>query len=235
METGQVGVGVIERMIRIIKKYGRWRTFEAIVVILAVFYLLHNISNIPHIIENVFEIRTERIQEQHDEAVETRRAIKPKIDDILQRTLSHLNADRAFVMEMHNGTNNTAGLPFIYGEMTYETVNHNISHVDEDYISINLSRFNFPLYLQQNRIFYGSMEELKKVDEKLATRMISNDVSYFGIISMHGVSNELGYFGVSYCHGHKPATEESIIEQLTLCSQKLSILLDSASIVDDKE
>ena len=138
-------------------------------------------------------------------------------------------------MEMHNGTNNTAGLPFIYGEMTYETVNHNISHVDEDYISINLSRFNFPLYLQQNRIFYGSMEELKKVDEKLATRMISNDVSYFGIISMHGVSNELGYFGVSYCHGHKPATEESIIEQLTLCSQKLSILLDSASIVDDKE
>ncbi len=177
MEPGQVGVGVIERMIRIIKKYGRLRTLEAIIVILSVCYLLHNLSNIPQIINNVFDVRTERIQEQHDEAVEARRAIKPKIDDILDRTLSYLNADRVFVMEMHNGTNNTAGLPFIYGEMTYETVNHNISHVDEDYISINLSRFDFPMYLRQNRIFYGSIEELKKIDEKLATRMISNDVS----------------------------------------------------------
>lgn len=233
METGHTSVGVIERMIKIIKKYGRWRTFEAIVVILSVFYLLHNISNLPRIIENVFEIRTERIQMKHDEAVRTRREIKPEIDDIMNHTLSYLNADRVFVMEMHNGTNNTAGLPFIYGEMTYEEVSRGVNHVDEDYISINLSRFDFPLYLRQNRIFYGSIEELKKIDEKLAMRMISNDVTYFAIISMHGVANELGYFGVTYCNGKVPPMEENIIEQLTLCSQKLAILLDSSSNIDN--
>lgn len=222
-------VGVIEKTIKIINKYGIFKIAEALIVIGAFLYLVHNVSNIPQIVDNVFRNRTERVQIEHDAAVETRRNIKPEVDEILNRTISYLNADRIFVIELHNGTNNTAGLPFIYGEMTYEEVRNNVYHIDEDYISVNLSRFNFPLYLRQNRIFYGTIDELKKIDDKLAARMSANDVTYFGIISMHGINNELGYFGISYCGNNKPASEENIIEQLTICSQKLAILLDSCN------
>ena len=231
METGQVGV--IEKTIKIINKYGIFKIVEALVVITAFLYIVHNVSNIPRIVDSVFRNRTERIQIEHDAAVEARRNIRPEIDDILKRTISYLNADRIFIIEMHNGTNNTAGLPFIYGEMTYEEVKNGITHIDEDYTSVNLSRFEFPMFLRQNRVFIGSIDELRKIDDKLATRMSSNDVTYFGIISMHGITNELGYFGVSYCNGNKPASVENIIEQMTICSQKLSILLDSSNIESD--
>ena len=230
---GTEQVGIIEKTIRIINKYGIFKIVEALVVIAAFLYIVHNVSNLPHIVESVFKNRTERIQFEHDAAVEARRNIRPEIDDILGRTLSYLNADRIFVIELHNGTNNTAGLPFVYGEMTYEEVKNGVTHIDEDYTSLNLSRFEFPMYLRLNREFCGSIEELRKVDDKLATRMTSNDVTYFGIISIHGLTNELGYFGVSYCNGSKPASMNEIREQLTIGSQKLSILLDSSNIDPD--
>lgn len=227
-------VGVIEKTIKIINKYGIFKIVEALIVIGAFLYLVHNVSNIPQIVDNVFKNRTERVQYEHDVALETRRNIKPEVDDILRRTISQLNADRIFVMELHNGTNNTAGLPFIYGEMTYEEVKTGVHHVDEDYISINLSRFDFPLYLRRNRVFCGTIDELKKIDDKLAMRMSANGVTYFAIMSMHGITNELGYFGVSYCGNSKPAALENILEQLTICSQKLAILLDSSNAISEK-
>lgn len=79
-------------------------------------------------------------------------------------------------------------------------------------------------------MFFGTIDELREIDDKLAMRMESNEVTYIAIISMHGVSNELGYFGITYCNGDKPAEEEMIVKHLTICSQKLSILLDSASV-----
>jgi len=234
MEMGQMIIGAIvagiDRLIRIVKKYGIWRVIEAIVILTAALYLIHNVSNIPQIVSDVFSHNKQQELVKHDAAIKTRRAIRPEIDDILHRSLSYLNADRVFIMELHNGTNSMSGLPFIYGEMTYEDAKTGISHIDEDYVSINLSRFEFPIYLKNNRMFYGTIEELSEIDEKLAMRMKSNEATYIAIISLHGVTNELGYFGLTYCNGNKPADEESIREQLTICSQKLAILLDSASV-----
>lgn len=234
MEMGQIIIGAIvagiDRLIKIIKKHGIWRVIEAIVILSSAVYLVYNVSNIPEIVSDVFSHNKEKELVRHDAAINTRHTIRPEIDDILHRALSYLNADRVFIMELHNGTNNTAGLPFIYGEMTYEEAKTGIIHIDEDYVSINLSRFEFPMYLMKNRMFYGSIDDLRKVDDKLAMRMESNEATYIAIISLHGVTNELGYFGVTYCNGNKPADEESIMEQLTICSQKLSILLDSVSV-----
>ena len=229
MIIGAIVAG-IDKLIRIVKKHGIWRVIEAIVILTAALYLIHNVSNIPQIVSDVFSHNKQQEIVEHDAAIKTRRAIRPEIDDILHRSLSYLNADRVFIMELHNGTNSMAGLPFIYGEMTYEDAKTGVSHIDEDYVSINLSRFEFPIYLKNNRMFYGTIEELSEIDEKLAMRMKSNEATYIAIVSLHGVTNELGYFGLTYCNGNKPADEESIREQLTVCSQKLSILLDSSSV-----
>jgi hypothetical protein len=128
---------------------------------------------------------------------------------------------------MHNGTNNVAGLPFIYGEMTYEEVRSNISHVDEDYTSINLSRFSFPMFIEKNHIWYGTVDELKAIDPKISGRLASNDVTYLAIIDLHGVVNSLGYFGFTYCNGKVVPNSKEIETHLMSTAQKLSILLDS--------
>lgn len=228
MEMEHMGhVGFLERMIKMMDKYGLWKIFQATLVLAGFLYIMYNVQNLPEIVSGAFSRETEIRQEQHDAAVEVRRSIKPNVDILLKEALSTLNADRAFILEMHNGTNNVAGLPFIYGEMTYEEVRKHIAHVDEDYTSINLSRFTFPMYLEKNHMWHGSIDKLSSIDSKLASRLASNDVTYFAIISLHGVNNELGYFGFSFCNNKQTPNENEIEKCLTSTAQKLSILLDS--------
>ena len=220
-------ISVLERMIKMMDKYGFWKIFQAILVLTGFLYIIYHVQNLPEIVSGAFSRQTELRQEEHDAAVEVRRSIKPSVDILLKDALSTLNADRAFVLEMHNGTNNVAGLPFIYGEMTYEEVRNHITHVDEDYTSINLSRFNFPLFLEKNHMWYGTINQLSSIDSKLAARLTSNDVTYFAVIELYGVSNELGYLGFSFCNGKTPPDDKEIEKCLTSTAQRLSILLDS--------
>ena len=220
-------VGFLERMIKMMDKYGLWKIFQATLVLAGFLYIMYNVQNLPEIVSGAFSRQSEISQEQHDAAVEVRRSIKPNIDILLKDALSEMNADRAFVIEMHNGTNNVAGLPFIYGEMTYEEVRPHVAHVDEDYTSINLSRFKFPMFIEKNHMWHGGIEELSEIDAKIASRLSSNDVTYLAIIDLHGISNELGYFGFTYCNGKMTPPIKEIETHLISVAQKLSILLDS--------
>lgn len=225
----------LEKTVDLIERKGMWRIVKALLVILVFAYFVNNGEQfLGGIIDTV---TTEAIKkegkikyDEHTAALEVRKQIRPKIINILKQILSDLNADRVFVMEMHNGTNNTAGLPFIYGEMTYEEVADNVNHVDEDYTQLNLSRFDFPMYIERNHLWQGNIDELSKIDEKLAKRLSSNDVTYFVILHIYGVKTELGYFGVSYCHNKEPKDCNYIVTKMVEATQKLSTLLDATNI-----
>jgi hypothetical protein len=218
-------VNMFETMVNVVKNNKMFDIVKTILILILLVYITYNITELPEIVKNVFNSRTTEMQMEHDTAVERRRNIKPQVDAILIETMNALNADRVYVVEMHNGTNNTSGLPFIYGEMTYEKTRRNIEHVDEDYVSLNLSRFEYPLYLEKNQIFCGTIDELSKIDEKLAFRMKATNATYVGGVAMNGVENELGYIGITYC-GTQPVGKREIIRVLSIASQRLIALLD---------
>lgn len=230
-------LGFLERVIKIINKYGLFKVFQALCVIGIFVYLMYNTNAIGDaiqgIVQNELETHSESVEQQHDDALKVRQAIKPEIDKTLKSVLTQLNADRVFILEMHNGNNNTSGLPFAYAEMTYEEVSDNITHIDDDYINLNLSRFAFPLILEEELIWQGSIKDLAALDDKLAKRLSSNDVTYFAIMQIRGLDNLLGYFGLSYCHNHEPKDSVTIIKHLTMAVQKLAVMLD-ANNIDNK-
>lgn len=217
---------IIEQMIVMIEKYGWWKIIKATLFMLSLAFILFNIANLKNIVSDVIDEQNESEIIAHDTAMDFRRSIKEEIDGILNNVLTKTHADRVFVLELHNGTNNTAGLPFIYAEMTYCAVAENINHIDEDYINLNLSRFNFPLYLERNKYFYGDIEKLKKVDDKLALRLQSNGAKYIAIMSLQGLHTELGYIGVTFCDDEIPADSDGVMSNIALAAQRLSTLLD---------
>lgn len=217
---------IIEQMIVMIEKYGWWKIIKATLFMLSLAFILFNIANLKNIVSDVINEQNESEIIAHDTAMDFRRSIKEEIDGILNNVLTKTNADRVFVLELHNGTNNTAGLPFIYAEMTYCAVAENINHIDEDYINLNLSRFNFPLYLERNKYFYGDIEKLKNVDDKLALRLQSNGARYIAIMSLQGLHTELGYIGVTFCNDEVPADSDEVMFSIALAAQRLSTLLD---------
>lgn len=153
----------LEKLVALIETKGMWRIIQALLVLLVFVYFINNGEQflggiIETVTEKTIKTNNEMIANEHDAALEVRKQIKPVVNSLLKNTLADLNADRVFVMEMHNGTNNTAGLPFVYGEITYEEVAENINHVDEDYTNLNLSRFDFPLYVE--KITYGKEQSM---------------------------------------------------------------------------
>lgn len=226
MEVTETPVNILEKTIKLVEKYGVWKIIRAILLIGLLLYVVFNINSIPDTIKDIVTQSKEEEIVKHDVAIEVRKNIKPEIDEILTNTLNAVNADRVFVLEMHNGTNNTSGLPFLYVEMTYCQVSENVHHIDEDYINLNLSRFDFPMYLEKKHYWYGSIEELRTVDPKLALRLEANGAKYFAIMTIQGLKNELGYFGVSFTHEMTIENTDSLMMSLTKATQKISTLLD---------
>ena len=71
-------------------------------------------------VEEAMKRSEEAAKRHHAELVTKRFEVSPLISNELRRLLIALDADRAAILEMHNGTNNASGLPFIYGDMAYE-------------------------------------------------------------------------------------------------------------------
>lgn len=229
-------LGFLEKTVKLIEKYGLFKIFKALCVIAIFIYVMCNGANlIDGIVGRVTKetMRTENIeqQEEHDAALKKRMEIRPEIYNILYSVLNKLNADRVFVIEMHNGTNSVSGLPFLFGEMTYDVVSQGIEHVDNEYVNFSLSRFQFPTYLENKHIWLGTTEELSKIDDKLAHKLFSNDATYIALTQIHGVKNELGFLGLTYCNNKEPKSEEMIATELIIASQKLSTLLDSSNVI----
>lgn len=230
MEGNQVGI--FERCLRLVRKYGVWNILKTLAIILLCGMVWYTVTHMDKVVEKVIYEQSYTKTMEHTKAIELRRSVSPKVDSILTNTLISLRCDRAFVIEMHNGTNNPAGLPFIYGEMTYEVVNDGIEHVDEDYTSLNLSRFTFPLFLGKTNVWLGTISELSAVDEKLAHRLELEGVTYLVVTSLNGMNNTLGCFGVAYCDNHQPAERDKLLRVMAPASQNLSVLLDYPNMLN---
>lgn len=215
-------ISFLERTINLIEKHGLVRIFKAIFVLMAFFFVLYNGQNVSKLVENVIK----KHEIEHSAALEYRKKINPEIEMILNELLINTGANRAFVMEMHNGTSNISGLPFYYGEMTYEKVTPNVSHVDEDYKNINLSRFSFIYYLDEHHSWHGTIDDLGSIDNKLSMRMKSNDANYGIFVCIHGIEKAIGFLGITYCNGNMPHDLNKAIGNVNVASQKLSSLLD---------
>ena len=148
-------LGFWERLIKMVDKYGYWRLTKVVLFVtftITVLYLGKNFGenySFERQKEVMSEVMFEADQQKtllHSEQMQMRESIKPYVTNLLKITINEMNADRAFIIELHNGSNNTAGLPFIHCTMTYEENARGIESIDEDYQNLSLSRFNFPEY-----------------------------------------------------------------------------------------
>lgn len=64
---------------------------------------------------------------------------------LLKELLISSNADRAWLIEYHNGTKSLTGLPFLYGSMTSEEVKEGVRPVSNHFNDFVLSDFLFIL------------------------------------------------------------------------------------------
>lgn len=218
----------LQDMLKIIDQYGAVKIFKALFILLISSYFIYITFNPEIIIEKYVKFKTE----QHDNAIAYRMKNDALIRMHLKELLLEADADRAFIIELHNGTNNNSGLPFYYGDMTYEEVVTGVSHIDEDYHDFSLQRFPFFGQLFNDGSWYGHIDSLEVIDKKLALRLKSNGSCEIGAVIIYGREKEIGFIGISFvkkCGEHDVTKMKKIIRKY---GQKIAPYLDASYITN---
>lgn len=154
--------------------------------------------------------------------------VTPKIQHDLQLLIYTLNADRAFLFELHNGKKNTCGLPFRFADMSYEEVNEErkVDRVAMQFQDIPLTLYKYPFYLQKQKIVIGTIDEIENIDAEFANHIRNVGGVYLGMIYISSGGIPLGFLCVSY-HNYEDVPDTLLIEKkLTEHDKTLTQLLD---------
>ncbi len=230
-------LGFWEKLLKLVEKYGYWRMTKLVMFVVFTITMLYLGKNFGEnytfdeqkqkaVVSQVMAEKDQQREQLHSAEMTMRNNIKPLVSQLLRDAINQMNADRAFVIELHNGSNNTAGLPFIHCTMTYEEDGRDIQPIDEDYQNLSLSRFSFPEFLHTHDFWHGSIDEFEKIDPKVTSRMRNNDVTYLVIATLEIDDNEIGYFGFTYCNGKQHPSDKDIMSFVVESVQKLSKWLD---------
>ena len=221
-----------EKTVQVVDKYGSWKVFQAIIYLGLFLFIIFYIPAITK--ATVERVTTESInsadkdkETRHLENLELRKEMQPQIYAILGTFLEKTRADRAFIVELHNGSNNLNGVPFLHGSVTYDKSREGLEPIDEDYQNLSLSRFSMSTYLHANYNYIGSVEKLSTIDKKLSAKLVSNDVKYLAVMTLHNGTNEWGWFGLIYNRETDIPSEKDILNEMMVTSQSITKTLST--------
>lgn len=233
-------------LVKLVNEESSWKLIKTVIFVVITIYGIYSAKSCgEHFSERAAiqkEVVKKAIMESgeenkmiHTQQMKIREGIRPEISKILQETIHDLHADRAFIIELHNGSNNTSGLPFLHCTMTYEEVAKGVDAVDEDYQNLTLSRFDFPQYLHDNEFWIGPVLDGQNIDPKIVKKLSVSDVTYIAIGNIKSDEYELGYYGFVYCNGHEPPAKADIMKNMLTNVQQLSKLLDKKNHSENEE
>ena len=225
-------VSFFEKTVQVVDKYGSWKVFQAIIYLGLFLFIIFYIPAITK--ATVERVTTESInsadkdkETKHLENLELRKEMQPQIYAILGTFLEKSRADIAFIVELHNGSNNLNGVPFLHGSVTYDKSREGLEPIDEDYQNLSLSRFSMSTYLHANYNYIGSVEKLSTIDKKLSAKLVSNDVKYVAVMTLHNGTNEWGWFGLIYNRETDIPSEKDILNEMMVTSQSITKTLST--------
>lgn len=197
MERIDKGMGWLQKMLNLQNKYGFFSIVKGLFLLFLAGYVVFFALNPKYLLERVTTIQTE----QHDNLVRSRLAADSDIRLILSKTMHNTNADRAWLIEFHNGNKNlTTGLPFLFGSMRIEETQDSIPNVDEDYADFSLSKYKLIAKVLDEGFFYGNIKDVQSIDKRLYYKFQSNDINEIALLTIYNENKPVGIVGLSFCN-----------------------------------
>ena len=197
MERIDKGMGWLQKMLNLQNKYGFFSIIKGLFLLFLAGYVVFFALNPKYLLERVTTIQTE----QHDNLVRSRLAADSDIRLILSKTMHTTNADRAWLIEFHQGNKNlTTGLPFLFGSMRIVETQESIPNVDEDYADFSLSKYKLIAKVLDEGFFYGNNKDVQSIDKRLYYKFQSNDINEIALLTIYNEDKPAGIVGLSFCN-----------------------------------
>lgn len=222
-------VSVLQKTIKIISDYGILKVIQAITTIALLLFI---VFYVPIVTQNAArngsieagQTLEKEKNELHTKKIKLRNKLQPELTAVLSGVLTDIGADRAFIIELHNGSASLNTVSFIHGTMTYEETKNGVENIDDEFQNISLSHYTFVNYLHTHHIFVGNIRNLSLIDKRFAAKLGAYEVKYIAIMALYGDNGEYGYIGAAYNEGSKIPSNDKISRELTIASQMVSRL-----------
>ena len=213
-------ITLMERVRGFIGKYGLKGTFTTLLTVFIAACVGYYVFNPGVILEQAQQIQIER----HNEAIKARLNADPKIRSYLLEMKDELDADRAYILETHNGGTNLANLPFLYVDLTYAEPRSSLSWLEMEYNNLRLSRCPWANYV----FWFGPISDIEEIDSELNQRLSKEGVSYMGMVMMYGEdSMPSGTLGVVYEDDGDRPNDAEVLKIMQKYSNIISNLLEN--------
>ena len=219
-EVSGGAIGSFEKVMDLIGKYGPLRIIYGLVIFVFFSFMIYVATN-PGV---VFDKYTQYISEIHNASTDYRMESSPMIRSYLNQLAMETGADRAYILEFHNGKANPSGLQWQFGDLTF--INDGADDISDEIQNVSLSRYNFATLVHDKGSWAGGIEELVSIDERFYNRMRLNGGKYFAFQMIYGSNmREIGILGVTYLD-NEDIDRKDALAILHKYSSTISPLLD---------
>lgn len=217
------GLNWVEKTLDLVNRYKIWDFIKAIFVILLIAGAIGFISHPTWI----FEQYKKWEDDKHKEHLEQRLLNNEKAHILTEKLMYRVNADRVMVLEMHNGLENSNGLPFSKCSATYEAMNSDVMPVACQYQNVNLSLMPFANHMMKTGYWYGNVDDMETIDRALYYKLKSNGTEHFACVMVEGVDKPLAFIFVSFRNlPDKNHDCNTVRENIRHISLELALLLE---------
>lgn len=175
-------------------------------------------------------VEAEKIENDkvHNELVEKRFEATAAVSNKLKELIINLGADRVTLCEMHNGTNNLSGLPFIFLSMTSEEISPGQEYISDEFKDFNLAKFPFIANHFRDGSWIGTLEEVEQEDPYFAAKLKLTRASTLAMMILRGKNSPIGVLTVAFNEGsnNKIPPKGKIIAEMAQESQVITAILD---------
>jgi len=177
----------------------------------------------------IFERYNQYIAEKHNASIDYRMETAPIIRSQLNQLALETDAERAYILEFHNGKSNPSGLQWQFGDLTF--INDGTDDISDEIQNVSLSRYNFANIVYERGYWIGSIDELISLDERFYNRMRLNGGKYFVFQMMYGANmREIGILGISFLERPENITADALVRIVHKYGSSISPLLDESNV-----
>lgn len=179
-------------------------------------------EQVDKVVESVSQARDERHADGAAFRLRADENMRGELTGLLQTT----GADRAFVMEFHNGSSNlSSGLPFLYLDLTIEVGAEGEPPLREgEFKDLRTAQYPLISILLDRGYWYGTIEEVRELDYRLSYHLAAHDVSEVAVMTLWNGQSATGFLCLTW-HGSHGMDAEGTGHAIRASGTKIAVEL----------
>ena len=209
------GVGrVLGALGKFMKGLKDYNVFELLKVLFAVLVIVFAVSFVrkPEMyvdkVSYILESRENRLEREHASEMYRRDIADRNIRGYLRELARASGADRAWLLEPHNGkSNSTSGLTFSYLDLTGDEPNPDRPDVDylnrNEFRDIPASEYPLAGEIYRTGRWWGPLDSMERIDRKLYYKMRAQGMSEVAVMAAFSMERPVCFVGLTWYPGHE--------------------------------